>query len=324
MKRLDLAEVVLTLKASGVEDVAKFRWLEAPDAALAGARAHAAHRSRRARRERGADHRRSAAACSPFPAHPRYARMLLAAHELGCVPAVALIAALTQGRNLLRRAEGKQMEQDREDVLGESARERFLHPHARAPLRRAAQLQPAGLPPARHQCARRARGGGAGGAVPAHRPRRRARHRARATLRAKRSSAACSPASPTWSRMRLDARHAALRARPRAQGRARAGERGAARRCSWPAKCARCEMRGEVETLLTLATAIRRSGCASFSPRLSRNDRGVFRLHAAPRAGENGRRAFTISCCAPSRPTRCRSSRPPRCSRARSKPAPAR
>src|SRR6185295_14906156 len=32
VKRLDLAEVVLTLKASGIEDVAAFRWLEPPDA----------------------------------------------------------------------------------------------------------------------------------------------------------------------------------------------------------------------------------------------------------------------------------------------------
>ena len=32
VKRLDLAEVVLTLKAGGVNDVAKFRWLEAPEA----------------------------------------------------------------------------------------------------------------------------------------------------------------------------------------------------------------------------------------------------------------------------------------------------
>ncbi len=31
VKRLDLAEVVLTLKASGIEDIAGFRWLEPPD-----------------------------------------------------------------------------------------------------------------------------------------------------------------------------------------------------------------------------------------------------------------------------------------------------
>ena len=56
-----------------------------------------------------------------FPVHPRYARMLLAAQQYRCVPAVALIAALTQGRNLLRRLEGKQAREDREDVLGSDA-----------------------------------------------------------------------------------------------------------------------------------------------------------------------------------------------------------
>ncbi len=53
-----------------------------------------------------------------FPVHPRYARMLLAAQEHRCVRAIALIAAVTQGRNLLRRAEGKQAREDRDDLLG--------------------------------------------------------------------------------------------------------------------------------------------------------------------------------------------------------------
>jgi len=56
-----------------------------------------------------------------FPVHPRYARMLLAAQQYRCVPAVAVIAAITQGRNLLRRLEGKQAREDREDVLGSDA-----------------------------------------------------------------------------------------------------------------------------------------------------------------------------------------------------------
>jgi ATP-dependent helicase HrpB len=43
---------------------------------------------------------------------------LLAAQEHQCVRAIALIAALTQGRNILRRAEGKQAREDREDLLG--------------------------------------------------------------------------------------------------------------------------------------------------------------------------------------------------------------
>ena len=54
-----------------------------------------------------------------FPVHPRYARMLLVAEHERCVRGVALIAALTQGRNLLRRAEGKQMRDERDDFLGE-------------------------------------------------------------------------------------------------------------------------------------------------------------------------------------------------------------
>lgn len=53
-----------------------------------------------------------------FPVHPRYARMLLAAQEQNCVRGIALIAALTQGRSLLRRAEGKQMRTEREDFFG--------------------------------------------------------------------------------------------------------------------------------------------------------------------------------------------------------------
>ena len=117
VKRLDLAEVVLTLKASGVEDVAEFRWLEAPEPRSL------------ARAEQLLDGSGRALACAigASPAGPAHARLsgapALRAHaarraRAGCVPAVALVAALTQGRNLLRRAEGKQMQEDREDLLG--------------------------------------------------------------------------------------------------------------------------------------------------------------------------------------------------------------
>lgn len=61
-----------------------------------------------------------------FPAHPRYARMLLEANERGCVRAIALIAALSQGRGLLRRAENRQVEQERADLLGEKEASDFF------------------------------------------------------------------------------------------------------------------------------------------------------------------------------------------------------
>jgi ATP-dependent helicase HrpB len=60
-----------------------------------------------------------------FPIHPRYARMLLAAEEYGCVYQAALVAALTQGRDLLLRNVGRDTNQLREDLLGEKASSDF-------------------------------------------------------------------------------------------------------------------------------------------------------------------------------------------------------
>jgi ATP-dependent helicase HrpB len=54
-----------------------------------------------------------------FPIHPRYARMLLAGEEYGCVRQACLIAALTQGRSILQRNKGKQTRGNRDDLLGE-------------------------------------------------------------------------------------------------------------------------------------------------------------------------------------------------------------
>ncbi|MGI9089135.1 MAG: ATP-dependent helicase HrpB [Chthoniobacterales bacterium] len=116
VKRLDLAEVALTLKASGVDDIGNFRWLEPPEP-RALARAEQLLGDLGALAADGnitALGRRMLA----FPVHPRYARMLLAADEHDCVRAIALIAAVTQGRNLLRRAEGKQAREERDDLLG--------------------------------------------------------------------------------------------------------------------------------------------------------------------------------------------------------------
>ena len=115
VKRLDLAEVVLTLKASGIEDVAAFRWLEPPDP-------KALQNAEQLLGDLGAIEAGKLTSLGKrmlaFPVHPRYARMLLAAQEQRCVRGIALVAALTQGRNLLRRAESREMRDEREDFFG--------------------------------------------------------------------------------------------------------------------------------------------------------------------------------------------------------------
>jgi ATP-dependent helicase HrpB len=51
--------------------------------------------------------------------------MLLAAQEYGCVHQACLVAALTQGRDLLLRGGGKEVQSDRDDLLGENGTSDF-------------------------------------------------------------------------------------------------------------------------------------------------------------------------------------------------------
>lgn len=113
IKRLDLAEVVLTLKAAGVKDLGAFRWFEPPEER---ALAHA--------EELLTDLGALRPALTPigrkmlaFPLHPRYARMLLAAQPYGCVWQACLLAALTQGRDLLLRNADADTARRREELL---------------------------------------------------------------------------------------------------------------------------------------------------------------------------------------------------------------
>ena len=154
IKRLDLSEVVLTLKAAGVEDLRKFRWLEAPsEISLHHAEELLVDLGALKRNERpltpalspsegervpeGRVRGPSDVSAQPpssvtiltdigrkmlaFPVHPRYARMMLAAQQYGCVYQACLVAALTQGRDLLLRNSGRDVESAREDLLGEKA-----------------------------------------------------------------------------------------------------------------------------------------------------------------------------------------------------------
>jgi ATP-dependent helicase HrpB len=147
VKRLDLSEVVLTLKASGIDDVSGFPWLEKPEQraleraesllADLGALAAGGPGARRAvgvesedrpRAERSAHLSITAIGRKMlrFPVHPRYARMFLAAQERGCVRSVALMAALTQGRNFLLRGVDKATDEAREASLGEEHESDFF------------------------------------------------------------------------------------------------------------------------------------------------------------------------------------------------------
>jgi ATP-dependent helicase HrpB len=168
IKRLDLAEVVLTLKAAGVDDLRKFRWLEKPDeislthaeellhdlgalsrtsvSPVGGASVPASRlplpaergEGLRVRGENNLEGQGEVRVSAPstqitpigrkmlaFPLHPRYSRMLLAAQEYGCVYQAALVAALTQGRDLLLRNVDKVTNGLREDLLGEKASSDF-------------------------------------------------------------------------------------------------------------------------------------------------------------------------------------------------------
>ena len=125
VKRLDLSEVVLTLKAAGIVDIAAFDWFEKPDprgieraealladlGALAGPGGAITDVGRRMLR---------------FPVHPRYARMFLEAQGRGCVRPVAMMAALTQGRNFLLRGVPREVADAREEALGEEHESDFL------------------------------------------------------------------------------------------------------------------------------------------------------------------------------------------------------
>lgn len=115
IKRLDLAETILSLKAAGVGDLKSFRWIEPPDMA-------ALDRAEILLRDLGALDAAGAITdvgrrMLNFPLHPRYARMLLAAEELGCVRAAALIAAITQTRSMLLKVD-KRIEEERLEIFG--------------------------------------------------------------------------------------------------------------------------------------------------------------------------------------------------------------
>lgn len=119
VRRLDLSEVVLSLKAAGVGDLSLFRWLEPPET-------HALERAVGLLGDLGALDREGKITALgrqmlAFPVHPRYARLLLEAEKLRCVKAACVLAALTQGRGLLVRSDSRDVDRRRDELLREGA-----------------------------------------------------------------------------------------------------------------------------------------------------------------------------------------------------------
>ena len=125
IRRVDLAETLLMLKASGCPDAKAFPWFEAPeDRALT--RAETLLRDLGAADENTGGITEIGRRMLAFPLHPRYARMMLAAETVGRVRSVALIAAMTQERGLLIRKTDTRQEELRDRHLGDEGLSDFF------------------------------------------------------------------------------------------------------------------------------------------------------------------------------------------------------
>ncbi len=124
IRRVELSETLLLLKAGGIENLDTFPWFEKPEA-------HALEKSLELLRDSGAldaagKLTRTGAAMARFPLHPRYARMMIAANELGCLRQIAFVAAMAQGRDIMLELADRRRSEDREDLLGETDSD-FFH-----------------------------------------------------------------------------------------------------------------------------------------------------------------------------------------------------
>ncbi|MGA0028619.1 MAG: ATP-dependent helicase HrpB [Opitutales bacterium] len=123
IRRVDLSETVLLLLSSGWGEAASFPWYEKPDD-------KALQRALTVLADLGAVDAQGKLTplgrrMSVFPAHPRYARMLLAAGDLDCVYEVCRIAGLAQGRDILFRKVDDRTENARDSVEQEDGSDFF-------------------------------------------------------------------------------------------------------------------------------------------------------------------------------------------------------
>ncbi|MDZ4788194.1 MAG: ATP-dependent helicase HrpB [Blastochloris sp.] len=117
IRRVELSEALLQLKGTGVVSLHHFPWVEKPsEESLQKALTLLCDLGALDQEEKLTPLGRRMLV---FPMHPRYSRMLIEAGKLDCVRAVCTVAALAQSKPILRRRSGKQVEDRRDDFLGD-------------------------------------------------------------------------------------------------------------------------------------------------------------------------------------------------------------
>ena len=124
IRRIDLAEILLILKAQGIADMRAFPWLEALKSRRQPEPSNSYATSVLPTLSQG--RLRSWGSGGVVPGHPRYARMLMAGHTYGSTREAALIAALTQTQDVLLRRPPRHIQEARERVLGDRSDSDFF------------------------------------------------------------------------------------------------------------------------------------------------------------------------------------------------------
>jgi ATP-dependent helicase HrpB len=124
VRRLEMSEIILLLKHSGVADPMALRWLDRPDP-VSVKRSIDLLTDLGALDAAGGEVTAMGRRLMAFPLHPRAARMLVAGAEFGCVESAALAAAIAQEPDLHRARENRDVAERRERRLGEEERSDF-------------------------------------------------------------------------------------------------------------------------------------------------------------------------------------------------------
>ncbi len=124
IQRLELSEVILILKALGVNDLKLFDWFEAPSE-------NSLNSAEKLLKDLGAIDDSGIITVIgkrmlKYPIHPRYSRMLIEAEKYGCIYHCALIAALNQGNDILIRSSSNEIIKSRKSVFGKSSNSDFF------------------------------------------------------------------------------------------------------------------------------------------------------------------------------------------------------